>query len=158
MLSSLRQVGSLSGSGSTRTPLKQPGKSNNSCAIEPARSATELARTRASTDETGLRDGGDVAVVEVDRLVEPAAEGGGVAGEDVVSRDFAAFDLGDPALGDAHPVGDLPLGQAAGAADLGAAVPEDLGEQLALTGVDRGLAAGAGDVLGADVVPGHVAA
>ena len=30
-------------------------------------------------------DGGDVAVVEVDRLVEPAAEGGGVAGEDVVS-------------------------------------------------------------------------
>ena len=90
--------------------------------------------------------------------MEPAAEGGGVAGEDVVSGDLAAFDLGDPALGDAHAVGDLLLGQAAGAADLGEAVSEDLGEHLALAGLDRFLAAGAGDVLGADVGPGHVAA
>src|SRR5689334_20856379 len=158
MLNSLRQAGALSGSGSTRTPLKQPGKSNNSCAIEPPRSAIELAWTRASTGETGLRDGGDVAVVEVDRLVESAAEGGGVAGEDIVSRDLAAFDLGDPALGDAHAVGDLLLGQAAGAADLGEAVPEDFGEHLALAGLDRVLPARAGDVLGPDVGPGHVAA
>ena len=48
--------------------------------------------------EAQLRDGGDVAVVEVDGLVESAAEGGGVAGEDVVSGDLAAFDLADPVL------------------------------------------------------------
>ena len=76
----------------------QPGGSSNSCAIEPSRSATELAGTRTSAGETGLRDGGDVAVVEVDRLVESSAEGGGVAGEDVVSGDLAAFDLADPVL------------------------------------------------------------
>jgi hypothetical protein len=38
-------------------------------------------------------DGGDFSVVEVDRLVEPAAEGDGESGEDVVSGDLAAFDL-----------------------------------------------------------------
>ena len=38
-------------------------------------------------------DGGDVSVVEVDRLVQSAAEGDGESGEDVVSGDFAAFDL-----------------------------------------------------------------
>jgi hypothetical protein len=54
-------------------------------------------------------------------------------------------------------VGDLLLGQAAGAADLGEAVSDDLGEQLAFAGFDRGFAAGAGDVVGADVVPGDVA-
>jgi hypothetical protein len=50
------------------------------------------------------------------------------------------------------------LGGAAGAADLGEAVAEDFGEHLALAGVDRVLAACAGDVFGADVVPGDVAA
>src|SRR5690349_11597143 len=100
----------------------------------------------------------DVSVVEVDRLVEAAAEGGGVAGKDVVSGDLAAFDLRDPALGNAHAVGDLSPGEAAGTADLGEAVADDFGEHLPFAGLDRVLAASAGDVLGADVVPGHVAA
>jgi hypothetical protein len=38
-------------------------------------------------------DGGDVAVVEVDGLVESAARGGGAAGQDLLSGDLAAFDL-----------------------------------------------------------------
>jgi hypothetical protein len=38
-------------------------------------------------------DGGDVSVVEVDRLVQSAAEGDGESGEDVLSGDLAAFDL-----------------------------------------------------------------
>jgi hypothetical protein len=45
---------------------------------------------------------------------------------------LAAFDLGDPTLGGARAVGDLPLGQAADAADLGEAVSDDLGEHLAV--------------------------
>src|SRR4051812_48392745 len=46
-----------------------------------------------------LRDGGDVSVVEVDRLVQSAAEGRRVAGENIVSGDLAAFDLRDPTFG-----------------------------------------------------------
>jgi hypothetical protein len=38
-------------------------------------------------------DGCDVSVVEVDRLVQSAAEGDGESGEDVLPGDFAAFDL-----------------------------------------------------------------
>ena len=45
-----------------------------------------------------LCDGGDVAVVEVDGLVQPSADGGGVAGEDVLAGDLALFDLGDAYL------------------------------------------------------------
>jgi hypothetical protein len=59
---------------------------------------------------------------------------------------------------DAHAIGDLLLGESAGAPDLGEAVSDDLGQQLAVTGLHRGFAAGPGDMLGADVVPGDVAA
>ena len=103
-------------------------------------------------------DGGDVAVVEVDGLVEAASQRGGVAGEDVLSGDLAAFDLGDAALADAHAVGDLLLGEPAGAPDLGEAVSDDLGQKLTLAGLDRFFAADPGDVLGADVAPRDVAA
>jgi hypothetical protein len=40
-----------------------------------------------------LCDGGDVAVVEVDRLVEAPAQGGGVSGEHVLPGDLALLDL-----------------------------------------------------------------
>jgi Aminotransferase class-III len=48
-------------------------------------------------------------------------------------------------LRDAHAVGDLLLGQAAGTADLGEAVSDDFGEHFPLAGCDRVLATGAGD-------------
>jgi hypothetical protein len=53
-----------------------------------------IARPGSGGSRVGLScDGGDVSVVEVDRLVESAAEGDGKSGEDVLSGDFAAFDL-----------------------------------------------------------------
>ena len=75
--------------------------------------------------------------------MESAAEGCRVAREDVLSEDLAAFDVGDPAFGDVHALGDLLLGQATGPADLGEAVAEDFGEQLAFADLDRVLSAGA---------------
>jgi hypothetical protein len=91
-------------------------------------------------------DGGDVSVVEVDRLVQSAAEGDGESGEDVLPGDLAAFDLRYSAFGDAHAVGDLLLGHAAGSAYLGEAVSDDLSQQFALASLDGGFAAGAVDV------------
>jgi hypothetical protein len=50
------------------------------------------------------------------------------------------------------------LGEPAGASDLGEAMSDDLGQQLAFAGLDRFFTSGAGDVSGADVAPGDVAA
>ena len=72
--------------------------------------------------------------------VEAAAERGGAAGLYVLSGDLAAFDLGDTALADTHAIGDLLLGEPAGAPDFGETVSDDLGQQLALTGLDHGFA------------------
>ena len=103
-----------------------------------------------------LRDGGDVTVVEVDGLVQTSAEGCSVSGENVLSGDLASFNLGNAALGDVHAVGDLLLGQAAGAADLGETVTHDGGEQRLLAGLDRLFAASAFDVGGANVAPARI--
>jgi hypothetical protein len=81
----------------------------------------------------------------------------GEAGEHVVAGDAALFDLGHTAFGDAHPFGDVLLGQAAGAAYLGQPVPDQFVEQFLLAGRDGLVAAGSGDVLGADVFPPGIA-
>ena len=65
-----------------------------------------------------------------------------------MSGDLALLDLGHAAFGDAHLVGHLLLGHAAGLADFGEAVADHLGKQLVLAS----LAAGPLDVLGANVI------
>jgi hypothetical protein len=70
------------------------------------------------------------------RAVRSLRLGGGVVGEDFLSGDLAAFDLRHPPLPDTHAVGDLLLGQAARAANLGEAVSDDFGEQLPLARFD----------------------
>jgi hypothetical protein len=64
-----------------------------------------------------------VAVRFVDGLIQASADGGGVAGENVLAGDFALLDLVDASFGHAHALGDLLLGQSPGAADLGEPVP-----------------------------------
>jgi hypothetical protein len=68
------------------------------------------------------------------------------------------FDLGDPALGDTHRLGHLPLGKAPGAAHLGEPAAHRPSQQLPLAGLDRLLAPGPGDVLGPDIRPPHMPA
>ena len=82
----------------------------------------------------------------------------GVAGEHVLPGNLSLFNLRDAALGDAHPLGDLLLGQPSGTAHLGQAVPDDGGEQFLLARLDGLLAAGPLDLGGADVAPPYVAA
>ena len=68
-----------------------------------------------------LSQSGDyrLLVAEVGDELEGAAEGGDEPVEDVLSGDVAAFDLGDAGDGDAHPGGDLLLGEPAALAHLG---------------------------------------
>jgi len=90
--------------------------------------------------EDGDHVGG--AVAKVDGLGEQrmasnrcpggsASERRGVAGEDVLPRDLAAFDPGDAAFAHAHAVGDLLLHEAAGASNFGEAVSDALGHHFA---------------------------
>ena len=102
-------------------------------------------------------DGGDVAVVEVDGLVESSAECGGEAGDNLLAGDLALLDSGDPPFGNTHAVGDLLLRQAAGLPDFGKAVPEGFGEQFLFAGIDSFFSADPGNVLGADVGPAYLA-
>src|SRR5215470_3765244 len=91
-------------------------------------------------------DCGDVAVFEIDGLMQAPTEGGREPDEDVLAGDVALFDLGDPALGDAHPVGHLLLGQAPGTAHLRQSMPDQFVEEFLLGAGDRLLTAGAGDL------------
>lgn len=104
-----------------------------------------------------LGDGGDVAVVEVDALVQRAAERRSVAGENIVAGDVALLNLGDPALGDAHPIGDLLLGQLPVAPDLGQAVSLNRGQQFVLACCYGVFAAGPLGMGSADILPPGVA-
>jgi hypothetical protein len=60
--------------------------------------------------------------------MESAAERGGEASEDVMACDMALLDLGDASLGDSHSVGDVLLGESAGASYLGEAVADEFVE------------------------------
>src|ERR1700759_4992615 len=92
----------------------------------------------------------DVVVVAEDGGdLDAAADGLDVAGYGLDGGDFAAFDLGDPAFGHAHPLGDGSLGQAERLAPFGQAVAVDVG-LVAVPGRGDGFLAGGG---GDDVVP-----
>ncbi len=85
----------------------------------------------------GVGDGQpDGPVAEVGYQVQPAAEGLGVAGDDLKRGDLAMLDLEYP--GDAHPHGggDLFLAQAQLLSGLGKLMPARLGQQLARTSLD----------------------
>ena len=67
---------------------------------------------RPRTPRSGGFGGGDGegVIAEAGDEVEPSAEGFDVAGDCFDGGQFAAFDLGDPAGGDAHRLGELGLG------------------------------------------------
>jgi hypothetical protein len=64
-------------------------------------------------------DGGDVSFVEVDRLVEAPAEGGGLADQAVMADELPR------SISEVRPNRDVPP---SGAADLGEAMPDDFGD------------------------------
>ncbi|CAO5163300.1 hypothetical protein FAIPA1_230032 [Frankia sp. AiPs1] len=113
-------------------------------------------RGRSSSLSRGGRVGAaqDVQVVAEDGGdLDLSTESPDVAGDDIDSGDFAAFDLGDPALADAHVLGDVGLRQAEESAAFCEPVAVDVG-LVAPAGLGQGfLAAGVGDQAGADVVP-----
>jgi len=95
----------------------------------------------------------DVAVVAEDGGdLDGAADGLDVAGDSVDGRYLAALDLGDAALGHAHPLGDLRLGQPEGLAALGEPVAAVVGPVAVPCLGDGLLAAGPGDDAVADVL------
>src|ERR1700722_2221444 len=104
----------------------------------------------------GFSDGAaqDVLVVAEDGGdLDLTADGLDVAGDSLNGGYLAALDLGDAALGYAHLVGDLRLGQAQGLAPLGEPVPVDVG-LVTLARLGNGLlATGLSDDAAADVLP-----
>jgi hypothetical protein len=48
------------------------------------------------------RNRGDVTIVEIDRLVQPPAQGGGEPGKHLLTRDLALLDLRNASLGKAN--------------------------------------------------------
>ena len=85
--------------------------------------------------------------------------GGGIAGQDVLTGDLAAFDRGHPALGHPHPLGDLGLGEPPPTTDLGQPVPNHLRSELVLGGGHRffpTVPGDPGDPVSADLAPRHV--
>nr|WP_261570330.1 hypothetical protein [Frankia gtarii] len=89
--------------------------------------------------------------------MQPAAQGRGEPGDDVLPGDLALLDLGNPALGDAHPLGNLLLGQTPRPAHLCQPVTHRDREQFLLAGLDGVLTAGTGDLLGTDLRSSRVA-
>src|SRR5688572_22115667 len=87
-------------------------------------------------------DSRDVAVVEVDSLMEAPPQCGGIAGNYVLAGDLSLFDLRDATLGDAHALGNLLLGQTASPAHLRKAVPDNGCEQFLLSCLDGLFSAG----------------
>lgn len=106
--------------------------------------------------DQALRDGGNIAVVEVDGLVEPATQRRGVTREYLVSRDFALFNLGYASLRDAHSIRDISLGETPATPDLGKPVTADGGEQFLLAGPHGILPAGPLDMRGTHIRPPRV--
>src|SRR5262245_40409556 len=78
------------------TPPDQPRPPPRTTGLS-APSAPRLA-TAALAGRSG--DCGDVAVFEIDGLMQAPTEGGREPDEDVLAGDVALFDLGDPALRD----------------------------------------------------------
>src|ERR1700722_3992969 len=75
--------------------------------------ALRAMRLDARSGGFGYRAAENVVVVAEDGGdLDVAADGLDVAGYSLDGGDLAAFDLGDPALGHAHPFGDVGLGQA----------------------------------------------
>jgi hypothetical protein len=103
-----------------------------------------------------LRDGRDVSVLEVNRLVQPAPKGDGIARENILISELPQFDLRNPALCHTHPVSDLLLGQASAASNLGKAMPSDIREHFLFAGGYGVLAPGALDMSGAHIAPVRV--
>jgi hypothetical protein len=98
-------------------------------------------------------DGGDVTIVEVDRLMESTTKSDGVPGEHILPRDLALLDLRNAALGDPHTLRDSLLGQPSTTANLSKPVPLYLGEEFLLACLNDVLAAGAFDMLSTNVLP-----
>lgn len=89
--------------------------------------------------------------------MQPTTKRGSVASHHILPRDPALLNLGDPALGDTHPVSDLLLSQAPDLAYLSETMPDDSGQQLPLAGLDRLLTTGPLDICTPDVAPTRMA-
>jgi hypothetical protein len=99
---------------------------------------------------------GEALVAEVGDDLQAAAEGFDVGGEGAQfgGAGPGVLDGGDAALGDAHPGGDVGLGNAQATAHLGEPVGTLLGAQLLHPGRDRCLVGGVGVELGEELIPG----
>src|SRR5260370_19325139 len=71
--------------------------------------STRLQPPRSTFSGVVGRGHGEGVVAEAGDKVEAAAEGFDVTGDGFDGGQFAAFDLGDPAVGDAHRLGELGL-------------------------------------------------
>jgi hypothetical protein len=89
----------------------------------------DLVLVRTAADTT-MASKGEGVVAEAGDEVEPAAECFDVAGGGFDGCEFAAFDLGDPAGGDAHGLGELGLSEAVALALFGEPVAALAGHQF----------------------------
>ena len=103
-------------------------------------------------------DEGEPLVAEVGDDLQAAAEGFDVGGQGAQFGGawLGVLDGGHAALGDAHPVSDLGLGDAEAAAHLGEPEGALLGAQLLHPGGDGGLVGRIGIELGEELIPGVV--
>src|SRR5215470_4750631 len=84
----------------------------------------------ASATKSG--DCSNIAVVEVNRLVQSTTQGSSVTRKHVVARDLALLNLGYPPLRHTHPISNVLLGEAPAAPDFRKPATADRGEQLLL--------------------------
>ncbi|CAO5189682.1 hypothetical protein FAIPA1_700010 [Frankia sp. AiPs1] len=103
-------------------------------------------------------DRGDIPVIEVDRLVQPAAERSGVASHHILTGQRTLLDLRNPSLGHTHPLRDLRLRQSPLPAHLSKPMTHRDREEFLATGSNRLFPASPDNLLGTNVRPPCIAA